>query len=170
MVTLTQFIPTLRSSIPDPFTIDLWPEHTVPTATDLTVAGVSLVELSHWCGTPCVHTAAAVIPGTHGRPSSTEICSVVVGTVTEVRPGEHLRVVLDADLDRCGAVPSEARLIGRLSHARGIAAWVVDGSDPAILPEDTRVGDLVAIPCRHVARLHDVRLAADTHPAAHCGR
>ena len=169
-MTLTQFIPTLRSSIPDPLTIDLWPEHTVSTATDVTVAGVSLVELSHWCGTPCVHTAAAVIPGTQGRPSPTEICSVVVATVTEVRRGGHLRLVLDADLDRCGAIASEARLIGRLSPARGVAAWVRDGSDPAILPEDVRIGDLVAIPCRHTARLHDVRIAVEDRPAAHCGR
>ncbi len=169
-MTLTQLLPTLRSSIPDPLTIDLWPEYTVSTATDVTVAGVSMVELSHWCGTPCVHTAAAVIPGTHGRPSATEICSVVVASVAEVRRDGHPRVVLDADLERCGAIESEARLIGRLSHARGIAAWVREGSDPAILPEDIRVGDLVAIPCHHTARLGDVRIAFDDHPVAHCGR
>jgi hypothetical protein len=169
-VTLTQFLPTVRSSIPDPLTIDLWPEYTVSTTTDVMIAGVSMVELSHWCGTPCVHTAAAVIPGTHGKPSPTEICSVVVATVTEVLHGGHVRLVLDADLDRCGAIASEARLVGRLSHARGVAAWVRDGSDPAILPEDVRVGDLVAIPCRHTTRLRDVRIALDDHPAAHCGR
>ena len=169
-MTLTQVLPTVRGSIPDPLTIDLWPEYTVPTPTDVVIAGVSMVELSHWCGTPCVHTAAAVIPGTQGKPSATEICSVVVAAVTEVRHGAHLRLVLDADLERCGAIASEARLVGRLSPARAIAAWVRDGSDPAILPEDVRVGDLVAIPCRHAARLQDVRIAADDFPAAHCGR
>ena len=169
-MTLTQFAPTLRSNVADPLTIDLWPEYTVPAAADVTIAGVSLVELSHWCGTPCVHTAAAVVPGTHGRPSTTEICSVVVATVTEVHTGDRLRLVLDADLDRCGAIASEARLIGRLSPARSIAAWVREGSDPAILPEDTHVGDLVAIPCRHTARLQDVRIPIDDYPSAHCGR
>ena len=169
-MTLTQVLPTVRNSIPDPLTIDLWPEYTVATPTDVVITGVSMVELSHWCGTPCVHTAAAVIPGTHGTPSTTEICSVVVATVTEVRHGGRLRLVLDTDLDRCGAIASEARLVGRLSPARGIAAWVRDGSDPAILPEDVHVGDLVAIPCRHTARLQGVRIAIDDFPAAHCGR
>jgi hypothetical protein len=74
--------------------------------------------------TQFIPTLRTGIPGTHGRPSATEICSVVVTTVT----------------------------------------------DPAILPEDIRVGDLVAIPCRHAARLHDVRIAFDDHPAAHWGR
>lgn len=55
-MTLTEILPTLRRSIPDPLNPRHWPEHTMPTTTDVIVGGVSLtrlVELSH---TPALHT------------------------------------------------------------------------------------------------------------------
>lgn len=144
-MTLTSILPSLRSSIPDPLVIDRWPEWTHPTTTDVIVSGVSLLRLVDLCDTPCVHIAAAVIPGTHGRPSDLEQASVVVARIVEIpRPGA---LVLDADITRVAAFASEARLIGRASTQHSVPFDLSDGSS-AILPTDLRVGDLIAIPCR----------------------
>ncbi|MFB2580466.1 hypothetical protein ACEXQD_04380 [Herbiconiux sp. P15] len=142
-MTLTSILPTLRASIPDPLVIDRWPEWTHPTTTDVIVSGVSMLRLVEICDTPCVHIAAAVVPGTHGRPSDREQASVVVARVTSVDPCGVL--VLDADL---GAVPvhlAELRLIGRTStrHTRPFRL----GDTTVTLPSDLTVGDLLAVPC-----------------------
>lgn len=144
-MTLTSLLPSLRSNIPDPFVIDRWPEWTHPTTTDVIVSGVSLLRLVDLCDTPCVHIAAAVVPGTHGRPSDLEQSSVIVARVVEIpRPGE---LVLDADITRIQAHTSEARLIGRASTRHSVAVALPDGST-LTLPADVAVGDLIAIPCR----------------------
>ena len=144
-MTLTSLLPSLRSSIPDPFVIDRWPEWTHPTTTDVIVSGVSLLRLVDLCDTPCVHIAAAVVPGTHGRPSDLEQSSVVVARVVEMpRPGA---LVLDADITQVVAHTSEARLIGRASTRHSSPFALPDGT-MLTLPEDVSVGDLVAIPCR----------------------
>ncbi len=83
-MTLTHIIPSLRASVPDPICRDLWPEFTTTSLADVTVAGVSLTRLAEWCGTPCVHTAAAVVPGTGGMPSSDDLASVLVTRVREL--------------------------------------------------------------------------------------
>lgn len=153
--------PALSSSLPR----DRWPEFTVSSATDVGVAGVSLLRLVDWCGTPCVHTAAAVIPGTDGRPSETELASVVVSRVlaTEPRIGGGLDVWLDADLGGCLAYVPDGRMIGRRSTGATVVAtpqWTgsrFEASDSLLLPADVRVGDLIAIPCAGATTLHDVR-------------
>ncbi|MBF4571878.1 hypothetical protein ITJ64_05055 [Herbiconiux sp. VKM Ac-1786] len=155
-MTLTSILPTLRASIPDPLTIDRWPEWTHPTTTDVIVSGVSMLRLVDICDTPCVHIAAAVIPGTHGRPSDREQASVVVARITSI---DRLGVLtLDADL---GAVPAhldEVRMIGRTStrHTRPFQL----GGAAVTLPEDVAVGDLVAVPCAGSISCRQLRTAA----------
>lgn len=169
-MTLTHIIPSLRRSLPDPLSRDSWPEYTSATPDDVTVAGLSLVTLVQWCGTPCVHTAAAVIPGTNGRPSETDLASVVIVRVTAaaVENGQ-LNVWIDGELDGCAAILSEARMIGRASTAHAIAAAIYSSSAHTpvrYIPElvlDLRVGDLLAIPCLGVTALRDVQ-SRSRHP------
>lgn len=162
-MTLTSIIPSLRRSIPDPFTRDCWPEFTTTSVSDVTVAGVSLVRLVDWCGTPCVHTAAAVIPGSNGRPSPTALASVIVTSVVsvDVLANGALAIAVDAQLDDCTPVLTEARLIGRVSTAHSAVLHLFDGdtnqSRDITLPTDIRIGDLIALPCIGATRLHDVR-------------
>ncbi|KQR19216.1 hypothetical protein ASF79_16270 [Agreia sp. Leaf335] len=144
-MTLTSLLPSLRKSIPDPFVIDRWPEWTHLTTIDVVVSGVSLLRLVELCDTPCVHIAAAVVPGTHGRPSDIEQSSVVVAQVVEI-PREGA-LILDADLTRVQAHVSEARLIGRASTQHSVP-FSLSAEHSAVLPADLRVGDLIAIPCR----------------------
>ncbi|MBK4347369.1 hypothetical protein [Lacisediminihabitans changchengi] len=161
-MTLTHIIPSLRRSIADPVVVDRWPEFTAASPTDITVAGVSLVRLAEWCDTPCVHTAAAVIPGTHGRRSESDLASVLVTRVTAVqqRADGGLEAWLDAELDGCRPLVTEARIIGRCStaHARAVVLQPSGTSLLAVeLPSDLAGGDLLAIPCLGVTTLHDVR-------------
>ena len=144
-MTLTSLLPSLRKSIPDPFVIDRWPEWTHLTTIDVVVSGVSLLRLVELCDTPCVHIAAAVVPGTHGRPSDIEQSSVVVARVVEIAADGVL--VLDADITRVQAHASEARLIGRASTQHSVP-FSLSAEQSAVLPADLRVGDLIAIPCR----------------------
>jgi hypothetical protein len=153
-VTLTSLLPSLRSSIPDPFVIDRWPEWTHPTTTDVIVSGVSLVRLVELCDTPCVHIAAAVVPGTHGRPSDLEQSSVIVARVVEAPRAGAL--VLDADISQIQAHTAEARLIGRASTRHSVPFTLSDGTT-LTLPADAAVGDLVAIPCRGAVCRRQVR-------------
>jgi hypothetical protein len=152
-VTLTSILPTLRATIPDPLVIDRWPEWTHPTTTDVVVSGVSLLRLVEICETPCVHVAAAVIPGTHGRPSDLEQASVIVARVTALpRSGV---VELDADLAAVPAHLEEARLIGRVSRRRSRTFRLASAT--LSLPEDLSVGDLIAVPCRGAVCCRTVR-------------
>lgn len=165
-MTLTHIIPTLRASVPNPISRDLWPEFTTTTIADVTVAGVSLVRLAEWCGTPCVHTAAAVVPGTGGMPSATELASVVVARVVRVSRGkaDALDVWIDARLDGT-ALAGETRMIGRVSTAADVGVRLRtigaadDSADRLVVPQlvrDVRAGDLLAIPCRGAALLREV--------------
>jgi len=163
-MTLTHIIPSLRRSIADPLDQDAWPAYTTTSITDIVVAGLSLTTLAGWCGTPCVHTAAAVIRGTGGRPSEIELASVVVARVTSVDlVGGALSVWVDAELDRCVAMCGQARLIGRSSTARATTAVLFPASPNATvhraleLPSDLAEGDLLAIPCIGVTLLRDVQ-------------
>ena len=159
-MTLTALMPSLRRILPDPMARDKWPEFCTVSTTDVTIAGVSLVRLVEWCSTPCVHTAAAVIPGTNGRPSDSELASVVVSKVTLVdRSGNgSVRVTLDANLGGCTCILSEARLIGRASTAHLVVATLDDGRELQ-LPADLLPGDLVVVPCLGVTARHDVLTA-----------
>lgn len=55
-MTLTAILPALRRSIPDPLEPRHWPEHTVPTISDVVVGGVSLTRLVEITGTPALLT------------------------------------------------------------------------------------------------------------------
>ncbi|MCU1596366.1 MAG: hypothetical protein JWQ47_105 [Glaciihabitans sp.] len=191
-MTLTHILPSLRRTLPDPLSSDSWPEYTVTGPDDVTVAGLSLVTLVQWCGTPCVHTAAAVIPGTHGRPSETELASVVMVRVTAVTlEGGRLQVWIDGELDGCKAIMGETRMIGRVStaHATDAVIYSVSAHAPVHhaleLPVDLRAGDVLAIPCvgvtmhrdvqsrsRHPERLSDDRVdyERDEFPFVPCGK
>lgn len=163
-MTLTHILPTLRASIPQPLARDRWPEFTTSSPSDVTVAGVSMTRLAHWCGTPCVHTAAAVIPGTNGAPSPTELASVLVTRVLEISRGGDgsLNVWIDAQLASCSVNATEIRMVGRAStapdtagriHAAGEHAPVMGVKE---LVSDLRVGDLLAIPCSGTVRLCEI--------------
>jgi hypothetical protein len=166
-MTLTAILPTLRSSIPDPFLASAWPEYTHTTTSDVIIAGVSLLRLVELCDTPCVHTADALVPGSHIRPELRADASVVVVAVSAVfvsDTGERV-VLIDADMSTVAAVWQETRLLGRISTAASRPAVILAGADsgtprgrgPAWIPGDIAVGDLLAIPCTGIVALHDVR-------------
>lgn len=153
-MTLTALLPTLRRSIPDPIALDLWPELTRATTSDVIVAGVSLLRVVDLLGTPCAHSAAAVIPGGGGWPSPTLRATAAVTRIVAISrtPTGVLRLEVDAGVDRVDAVLAETRLIGRASTAKAAAAMLVDGARawPLVhgLPGDVAVGDLLAFTCR----------------------
>lgn len=170
-MTLTHILPSLRRTLPDPLSRDRWPEFTAVTTTDVTVAGVSLLRLVDWCETPCVHTAAAVIPGTGGRPSESELASVLVTRVESVvRSADgSIEAWIDAVLDGCRPELAEMRLIGRASTAHDAEIVLRPSSADALtvrvarLPADLRKGDLLVVPCVGVTAIQDVR-GRTSHP------
>jgi hypothetical protein len=131
------------------------------TTTDVVVSGISLLRLVEVCGTPCIHSGAAIVPGTNGRPSDTAKTAVLVVRVTDVmlRASGDTVIETDARLDNLRLIWSETRLINRASTAHSgvvlIAGRPVDQelaftADVASvdLPLDLTVGDLLAIPSR----------------------
>ncbi len=188
-MTLTHILPSLRRSLPNPLDRDLWPEFTTTSSTDVAIAGVSLTRLADWCGTPCVHSATAVIPGTGGLPSPTELTSVIVARAIAVNAtGDgSADAWVDAQLSGAAVVMKEARMIGCVSTARDFAVRVRSPydedapSETVHLGGDLRQGDLLAIPCRGIALLRTVdpnrhRLVRDGGELdsfflpPHCGR
>ncbi|MFC9558077.1 hypothetical protein [Agromyces sp. NPDC056965] len=151
-MTLTRILPTLRRSIPDPISMDRWPEATSVTTTDVAVGGVSLLRLAELCGTPAVHLGRAVEPGTGGRvPSTTMHTGVAVVRVLEASTRGGRKVVIDGDLSALDPVWAEARLLGRASVARAVpttlsAASGCSAPAPIALPGDLEAGDLLALP------------------------
>jgi hypothetical protein len=144
-VTLTAILPSLRRSIPDPLTTRLWPDHTLATTVDLLVGGVSMVQLAHLCGTPCVHTGDHLVQAVAGRASAHSDRTVVLARVVAV---ESSAVRLDADLPAGDVLWREARVLGRVSTAHASEFRLVDSVlGAAMLPADLVVGDLLAIPC-----------------------
>ena len=161
-MTLTHILPTLRLSIPDPLQPNLWPALTTAVGDDVVIAGVSLVRLVDWCGTPCVHTAPAPIRGSRGRPSPDDLASVVICRVLEVDRLDDgtTDVWVDAELHACRPIPGEARLIGRTSVTHTMAARLRPSGEVLAevqLPRDVCAGDLIAVPCAGPTALHDVR-------------
>lgn len=164
LVTLTHIIPSLRGSLSNPLSRDVWPEFTATSVDDVSVAGVSLTRLAGWCGTPCLHSAAAVVPGTGGMPSPTETASAVVTRVLEVTRSADgsLDVWIDARLSGVPAVVSELRMIGRVSTAPDAPARI-HAAGPAAPPDpvtelvsDLRVGDLLTLPCPGTVVLREI--------------
>lgn len=169
-MTLTSVLPSLRRTIPDPLRPAKWPEYTHPTTDDVIIAGVSLRRLVELCETPCVHTADALVPGSHSKPALRADASVVMVTVEGVHAGDagERVVLIDAELTSITALWEETRLLGRVSTAAAREAVILGGADGgtpsarghACLPADLREGDLLAIPCRGAVCLHDVRVSA----------
>jgi hypothetical protein len=170
-MTLTHILPSLRRTIASPLRRDLWPNFTTTSTVDVTIAGVSLLRLVDWCGTPCVHTAPA--PPAIARRRDSDMASVIVAKVLAVEPraadpdGTHLGagigtldVWIDADLSGCSAFPSETRMIGRASTAHDTVVRLRsesgDFSAPFELASDIHFGDLLAIPCSGTTSLHDI--------------
>ena len=177
-MTVVPTIPSAASSTTaptKPAPTDHWPAFTNHTTSDVVIAAVSITRLVEWCGTPCVHTADAVVPNTGGRPSESELASVVIAQVLTVewRSDLRLHVAIDANLDGCVPVLSQARLMGRESHGRAAAvileahADAVDGHAVS-LPADIAPGDLVVMPCAGVTLLHNIKVTK-TAAAAHTG-
>ena len=163
-MTLTHILPSLRRTLPDPLVRDHWPAFTVTSPTDLAIAGLSLVRLVDWCGTPCVHTGDAVIPGSDGRPSDTRLASAIVVRVKSVAvAGKQLSIWIDAELGNCIPLMEDARLIGRASTAHTAEALVFSTTPHSpvhrgsVLPLDLVEGDLIAIPCVGVTTLRAIR-------------
>jgi hypothetical protein len=145
---------------------DLWPAFTTHSAADVVIAAVSISRLVDWCGTPCVHTADAVVPNSGGRPSESDLASVLITRVVsaEWRSDLRLHVQIDADLSGCDPQLSQARLIGRVPTGEPAAVLLSSSTDarnthPTMLPGDLAVGDLVVIPCAGVTLLHSVKVA-----------
>jgi hypothetical protein len=147
--------------------LDYWPEATVVDEADLVVAGISLLRLVEVCGTPAVHSAAAVIPDSGGRPSESDSTAVLVVRVVEVeRLSSRMTAIrVDTRLDDLRLVWSEARVFGRRASAQRrfcLAAHSPEdprgpgatAENPILLklPADVSPGDLVAIPSRSLAR------------------
>ncbi len=164
-MTLTDIIPSIRRTLPDPLDVDRWPAFTRATTDDLVIAGVSMTGLAQLCETPCVHSCDAVVPGTGGRPSPSEATTVIVATVlaTSLTDDRLHAIVTDACLDAIPVTWSEARLIGRPSTAyRRPTKVLTRGANAAAiaeLPEDLAAGDLLAIPCPGFVTRRDLRLA-----------
>lgn len=162
-MTLTALLPSLRRTLPDPLTYDRWPEYTVASTTDVVVCGVSLLRLADLCDTPCVHNAAAVIPGTGGRPSPSAMASVVVVTVLSVQADNGVtEVLIDGRIDHCQPVLPEIRLIGRASTAHSTRVLLRAAGEETSglllsLPGDLRSGDMLAVPCSGAHVLADLR-------------
>ncbi|WP_375384823.1 hypothetical protein [uncultured Microbacterium sp.] len=166
-MTLTAILPTLRRSIPDPFRPSVWPEYTQVTTSDVIIAGVSLRRLVELCETPCVHTADALVPGSHIKSALRRDASVVVARVSGVfdsDDGERV-VLIDADMASVSAFWDETRLLGRISTAApnpvvilaGAGSGMPRGRGPAWVPADLAEGDLLAIPCAGMVSLHEIR-------------
>jgi hypothetical protein len=169
-MTLTHILPSLRRTIASPLRRDLWPDFTTTSTVDVTIAGVSLLRLVDWCGTPCVHTAAA--PAANARRRASDTASVIVTKVLAVEPHGAdpdgavpdgigtLDVWIDADLGGCNAFPSETRVIGRASTAHDTVVHLRSGSGDCSVPfelaSDIHFGDLLAIPCGGSTCLRDI--------------
>ena len=124
----------------------------------MTVAGVSMLRLVDWAGTPCVHNCDAESEGP---------ASVVVARVTSVvvNATGAVEVTIDADLDGCKPVVEATRMIGREPRCARFDMLVRSPKDDALnyvvraLPADIAAGDLLAFPCVGPSALHDVRVA-----------
>ncbi|MBM7832032.1 hypothetical protein JOE59_002737 [Agromyces cerinus] len=183
----------LRHRYTGPWSRDAWPEATVMEAGDVRISTISLLGVAASHGTPCVRNAAAVVPGTGGAPSPSQFASVVVTRVlaVETLPDDSLGAWVDADLDRCSPLLSEARIIGRPSIEATLPVQLRPSittaaeAPVAALPIDLHPGDLIAVPCRGATSLRDIRPSSrhrsrlsddridhdrDEFPLGHCGR
>lgn len=168
-MTLTAILPTLRRSIPDPLQSRHWPEHTVPTVSDVVIGGVSLGRLVEISGTPALLTGD--LP--HAKPAKAraqgignDVTVLVFQVTLRVDTDSDKRVALtDCGFDRATPYWDECRLIGRTSTAKNTTVELIPGETGSapwpypivILPADIHQGDLLAVPCAGAVALRDVR-------------
>lgn len=168
-MTLTAVLPTLRRSIPDPLQHRHWPEHTVPTVSDVVIGGVSLRRLVEISGTPALLTGD--LP--HPKPAQAraqgignDVTVLVFQVTLRVDTDSDKRVALtDCGFDRVTPYWDECRLIGRTSTAKNTTIELIPGETgsapwpyPIVtLPADLHPGDLLTVPCAGAVTLRDVR-------------
>ncbi|MBT0567820.1 hypothetical protein [Williamsia sp. CHRR-6] len=163
-MTLTDIIPTLRLSIPDPHDPHRWPSETTITLDDVILGGRSAVAAAHRRGTRTLIAASrpAAAMASVARACDRDIIGIWVHTVTAVFAGTESPVaMLDGCVAARAAAWEEVRLIGRISVAhRHPHVVFADGHNScatldnplrhsrvhAFLPEDLQVGDLLAVP------------------------
>ncbi|MFC7431962.1 MULTISPECIES: hypothetical protein [unclassified Agrococcus] len=164
-MTLTDQLPSLRRTLPDPLAVDAWPEETRARVDDVVVGGLSLRAVAAVTGTPCIHAGAAVRPGTGGLPSPDAVTSVVVAMVVALVPvAGGCGAALDVDARGVPLAWGEARLLGRASTARRVPTAVVSCGLVIATPRlvaDLHPGDLVAIPGAGRVRIRAGALAPD---------
>jgi len=156
-MTLTSLLPTLRESLPAPLEETAWPAGTHASPRDVVISGVSMLRLAEICSTPCVYSGAAVIPFSAGTASPTETVTVIMSTVTGI---DTAGARLDTRFDLHRPTWHEARLLGRVSHAREMMLELrgVDGEKARVsLPGDLRPGDVLAVPCAGCFSVGEVR-------------
>lgn len=168
-MTLTEILPTMRLSIPDPLDIGFWPMHTHTTVSDVIVAGISLTRLVELNGTPALLTGDLSRPGMpHARAvgGGTDVTVLVFRVTLRVDTQEDKRIALtDCTFDDVSAQWSECRLIGRASTSRSARIELIPGEvggaswphPVAFLPGDLKEGDLLAVPCAGAVALGNVR-------------
>lgn len=147
VVTLTDILPTLRGSLPDPLDQTRWPAATHALVDDVVVQGLSLSRAARLLGTPLVF-----------RPATADPVGVVVLTVSGVTEGGQGRRVLCGRTRLSSAVCIaademcwyEARLVGRVSvtHRRPATLTACGVARTMDLPVDLAPGDVVVIPVR----------------------
>ncbi|MCT1364097.1 MULTISPECIES: hypothetical protein [unclassified Microbacterium] len=168
-MTLTEILPTMRRSLPDPLDSFAWPEHTIPTISDVIVAGVSLVRLAEVSGSPALlsgdlpHPQARTV---RTRGVGNDVTVLVFRIALRVDTQQNKRIALtDCSLDTVEARWDQCRLIGRTSVARSADIELISAEAAAphwpypvvTLPEDVHEGDLLAVPCSGAVALREVR-------------
>ncbi|GAA1458935.1 hypothetical protein [Williamsia maris] len=155
-VTLTDIMPTLRMSIPDPIDLAAWPPNTSTTTDDVVVESLSMHRVADLLGTPCEWTTTTASPNGCARVVLCRVSAVV-------HDGDEPIALVDCAAGHIGADWAHARLIDRISvahkgtfrvlgdgstaHARpDRPAATVDGAAVS-LPRDLQVGDLLIVPC-----------------------
>jgi hypothetical protein len=147
-------------------TVPVWPAHAVADDFDVTIAGLSLLRLVEWAGTPCVHNCEAEPTASESGRQAGAMSSVVVARVLSVSLSAvgAIEVTIDAELGGCRPVFDEVRVIGRDSHCARFDMLVISSrpGSPRFavgeLPGDLREGDLLVFPCVGVSTLHDIRV------------
>ncbi len=146
-MTLTDIMPTLRGSLPDPLDQTRWPAGSLATLDDVVVQDLSLSRTARLLGTPMVFRSPTVDP-----------IGVVLLGVSEVTTGwPHRRILCGrtrlsstVTVDDSEMCWYEARLVGRISvaHRRPMTVTACGVERTADLPVDLVPGDIIAIPVR----------------------
>ena len=168
-MTLTAILPTLRRSIPDPLEPRHWPEHTLPTISDVVVGGVSLTRLVEITGTPALLTGDLPHPKpaharAHGIGNDVTVLVFRITLRIDTEAGKQVALT-DCAFDRVTPRWDQCRLIGRTSIAKNTTIELIPGESGAApwpypivtLPGDLHQGDLLAVPCAGAVALCDVR-------------